>query len=55
MMTPEGTDMRVLRGGAFNNDARRVRCASVTGRPNLRYRYLGFRVVASPIIHDSGR
>ena len=47
-------DARVLRGGAFDNDARYVRCASRYGNvPNYRYRYYGFRVVASPIIHDS--
>ncbi|MCX6028693.1 MAG: SUMF1/EgtB/PvdO family nonheme iron enzyme [Chloroflexi bacterium] len=51
----DGTDTRVLRGGAFFDLARSVRCA-------YRYRYvprgrgwfIGFRVVASPIIHDSG-
>ena len=52
----EGTDTRVLRGGAFLDAARSVRCA-YRGRnsPRSRFRYLGFRVVASPIIHDSAR
>ena len=46
--------LRVLRGGAFDNDARRVRCACrLRDVPNDRHWNLGFRVVASPIIHDS--
>jgi formylglycine-generating enzyme required for sulfatase activity len=46
---------RVLRGGAFDLDARLVRCAFRGGIvPNGRDGYSGFRVVASPIIHDSG-
>ena len=54
-MTPEGEAARVLRGGAFDNDARYVRCACRHGNdPDYRYRLVGFRVVASPIIHDSG-
>jgi formylglycine-generating enzyme required for sulfatase activity len=52
---PEGADTRVLRGGAFLNLAWYVRCAVRLGNdPNSRYRSFGFRVVASPIIHDSG-
>ncbi len=52
----QGTDMRVLRGGAFLGLARYVRCAVRNGDlPNPRGRLIGFRVVASPIIHDSGR
>ncbi|HLF25280.1 MAG TPA: SUMF1/EgtB/PvdO family nonheme iron enzyme [Anaerolineae bacterium] len=39
---PRGSDARVVRGGAFNNNARNVRCA-------VRNRNIGFRVVvASP-------
>ena len=46
---------RVLRGGAFSNNARNVRCAYRSGTiPDYRYGDYGFRVVASPIIHDSG-
>ncbi|MBM4431121.1 MAG: formylglycine-generating enzyme family protein, partial [Chloroflexi bacterium] len=42
--------LRVLRGGAFVSAAGRVRCAFRDWfNPNLHYRYLGFRVVASPI------
>jgi hypothetical protein len=41
---------RVLRGGAFNNEARNVRCAYRNrNNPNNRNRNNGFRVVAS---HD---
>ena len=51
----KATTARVLRGGAFYYDARVVRCAfRLRYYPNYRYRCLGFRVVASPIIHDSG-
>ena len=47
--------LRVLRGGAFDNDARFVRCAFRDwSLPLYRGRNYGFRVVASPIIHDSG-
>jgi formylglycine-generating enzyme required for sulfatase activity len=53
--TPEGDSARVLRGGAFDYNARHVRCASRDwDLPYFRLRRLGFRVVASPIIHDSG-
>jgi len=52
----EGTDTRVLRGGAFYGEARGVRCAYRSRyNPGNRYRVFGFRVVASPIIHDSAR
>jgi formylglycine-generating enzyme required for sulfatase activity len=51
----EGDAMRVLRGGSFYQDAQRVRCAvRYWDSPGYRIRYIGFRVVASPIIHDSG-
>jgi formylglycine-generating enzyme required for sulfatase activity len=50
----EGNDARVLRGGAFCHYARNVRCAFRYGdSPYYRVRSDGFRVVASPIIHDS--
>jgi formylglycine-generating enzyme required for sulfatase activity len=53
--SPEDDAARVLRGGAFGNDAWSVRCACrVRHLPYLRVRNCGFRVVASPIIHDSG-
>ena len=53
--TLEGTDRRVLRGGAFYDNAGGVRCASRRRHnPNGRSGHIGFRVVASPIIHDSG-
>ena len=42
---------RVLRGGAFANDARFVRCASRRAvSPVNRYDYYGFRVVVSPLV-----
>jgi formylglycine-generating enzyme required for sulfatase activity len=51
----EGTDTRVLRGGAFDYNARTVRCAARNWPiPRPRYLVNGFRVVASPIVHDSG-
>ena len=51
----EGDAPRVLRGGAFYDEARRVRCAvRYWFSPFSRNWYIGFRVVASPIIHDSG-
>jgi formylglycine-generating enzyme required for sulfatase activity len=51
----EGTDARVLRGGAFFDSTRRVRCAfRFRDSPRYRIRHYGFRVVASPVIHDSG-
>jgi formylglycine-generating enzyme required for sulfatase activity len=41
---------RVLRGGAFPDEAWLVRCAyRVRNHPNLRLRNLGFRLVASPV------
>ena len=45
-----GDGLRVLRGGAFGNEAGGVRCASRFGRnPSYLVRDFGFRVVASPI------
>jgi len=42
--------LRMLRGGAFSLEARYVRCAfRFRDLPNLRFRYFGFRVVASPV------
>ena len=53
---PGGSDRRVLRGGSFSGDAGYVRCAvRVRYFPGYRSGSFGFRVVASPIIHDSGR
>ncbi len=53
--TPEGAPMRVLRGGAFDYAARLVRCACRGMHlPDNRNGLSGFRVIASPIIHDSG-
>jgi len=48
---PAATGRRVLRGGAFDGDARYARCA-VRGdlNPVSRFDYLGFRVVASPLV-----
>ena len=44
---------RVLRGGAFNNEAWYVRCACRSrGNPNSRFRHSGFRVVASPVTSE---
>ena len=41
---------RVLRGGAFGDSVRGVRCAyRYRGYPNYRSRFRGFRVVASPV------
>ena len=52
----DGNATRILRGGAFYEEARRVRCAARDGvNPNNRNGDIGFRVVASPIIRDSGR
>ena len=46
---------RVLRGGAFNNNARNVRCAYRNrNNPNNRNRNNGFRVVASHVIPQAG-
>jgi formylglycine-generating enzyme required for sulfatase activity len=46
----EGDDPRVLRGGAFFNGLRRVRCAARYRRnPRNRFRCSGFRLVASPV------
>ena len=48
---PEGTDMRVLRGGAFDDGAEDVRCAVRDWiSPYDRLRNLGFRLVASPVV-----
>lgn len=45
----EGTSQRVLRGGAFDVDARFVRAAFRVGfYPFYRFNYFGFRVVLSP-------
>jgi formylglycine-generating enzyme required for sulfatase activity len=45
----QGTDRRVLRGGAFHSSTRFVRCAyRYHYSPLARSRYLGFRVVVSP-------
>ena len=47
----EGSEPRVLRGGAFDNDTRVVRCACrVRYNPSYRDRYNGFRVVVSPYL-----
>ena len=47
---------RVLRGGAYYYFARYTRCACrCRSNPDYRYKYIGFRVVAPPVIHDSGR
>jgi len=46
----EGGDRRVLRGGAFLNVVRYVRCAARHGNdPYYWYWYNGFRLVASPV------
>jgi len=51
--SPEGDAARVLRGGAFLDSAGGVRCACrIRNGPIARDRSIGFRVVASPIIHD---
>ena len=43
------TNHRVLRGGAFGNDRRFVRCAyRLNNFPDLRLNSIGFRVVVSP-------
>jgi len=48
--SPEGDDARVLRGGAFDDGARLVRCAFRGSHyPYSRYSFSGFRVVASPV------
>jgi formylglycine-generating enzyme required for sulfatase activity len=50
---PEGTHTRVLRGGAFGLDVGFPRCACRNwDSPYFRFSNFGFRVVASPIIHD---
>ncbi len=52
---PEGTDPRVMRGGAFYNGAWRVRCAARVGSdPYDRNGYVGFRVVA-PALPEGGK
>jgi formylglycine-generating enzyme required for sulfatase activity len=46
---PKGADYRVLRGGAFSDNERHVRCASrVMDGPDLGYWYNGFRIVVAP-------
>jgi len=46
----ESSSVRVLRGGAFSDVVRLVRCAYRFGfSPYGRLRYFGFRVVASPV------
>ncbi|MEW6031221.1 MAG: SUMF1/EgtB/PvdO family nonheme iron enzyme [Chloroflexota bacterium] len=43
-------DHRVLRGGAFNNNERNVRCAYRNrNNPNNRNNNIGFRVVVSTL------
>jgi len=45
-----GRDVRVLRGGAFYNEVRYVRCAArLRIYPDYWLRYFGFRLVASPV------
>jgi formylglycine-generating enzyme required for sulfatase activity len=45
----EGDVRRVIRGGAFDNDERVVRCAfRLDSGPNYGYFNVGFRVVVSP-------
>jgi len=52
---PAGDAPRVLRGGAFHGYKWDVRCASrYSNNPNHSLRFYGFRVVAPPVIHDSG-
>ncbi|MBM4431118.1 MAG: hypothetical protein FJ026_12340 [Chloroflexi bacterium] len=47
---PRRKARRVLRGGAFNNEARNVRCAYRNrNNPNNHNRNIGFRVVASHV------
>jgi formylglycine-generating enzyme required for sulfatase activity len=49
----EGEVRRVLRGGAFDIEARAVRCACRHGsHPDAHWSGLGFRVVASPVTSD---
>ena len=46
----EGTDSRVVRGGAFDHYQRLVRCAYRDGPyPDSRFNLLGFRVVVAPV------
>ncbi len=46
---PEGDEPRVLRGGAFYENARHVRCARrYRYSPNYRFRDFGFRVLLAP-------
>ena len=48
---PAATGRRVLRGGAFDGDARVARCAvRLDFVPDFRNGYFGFRVVASPSV-----
>jgi formylglycine-generating enzyme required for sulfatase activity len=46
---PEASDLRVLRGGSFDDYERDVRCAARSrNAPNGRYRSRGFRVCVAP-------
>ena len=50
-MIPKGGEPRVVRGGSFNNNVRRVRCADrYRYGPNNIYLNGGFRVVVAPIL-----
>ena len=52
---PAGDAARVVRGGSCIYNARGVRCAyRFYNNPHYLFRYFGFRVVAPPVIHDSG-
>ena len=49
--SPEGEGRRVLRGGAFYDGSRFVRCAfRYRPQANLRGYFIGFRVVVSPVL-----
>jgi formylglycine-generating enzyme required for sulfatase activity len=44
-----GSEVRVLRGGAFDDDTRYVRCTCRSGNyPYFLFRSSGFRVVVAP-------
>ncbi len=48
------TARRVLRGGAFNNNSRNVRCAYRNNNdPDNRNNNIGFRVVVSTLFYNS--
>ncbi len=52
---PAGEAPHVLRGAAYGKNAGFVRCACrYRTSPHVRVQDLGFRVVAPPVIHDSG-